>query len=227
VRVSEYYQLGRTQPTLEFVDVDTWGDTRVYVDPRALRFIDSDWARECVTALQSFFTAVLEAIQSDDARAVELLGTLHEPNETRLGQSRDRAQGRGMGQDLAQEAWDALSTSQAVQTGLLEDLEDSILFVPGIGFDIVSDITTNIIRRQLIKFTHDACGYYDIPLVPDVSSGRLWDHRTKDWTQGYIELPVSDHGPLLLVPKSIVRRTTTFDPGEYYNHYVLPWRPQS
>jgi hypothetical protein len=32
MRVSEYFGLGRNQPTLDFVDVDVVGDTRVFVD---------------------------------------------------------------------------------------------------------------------------------------------------------------------------------------------------
>lgn len=223
MRVSEYFGLGRTQPSLEFVDVDIRGDTRVYVDPRALRFVESEWSRECVSLLQSFFDTVMQAIQAgDDVRARQLLASLSEPNETHLGLSRGRAQGRGMGTGLAQDVWRSLSTSRAVSSGLIEDLEDTVLFVEGIGFDIISDITTNIIRSQLIKFTHDACTYYDIPLTPNVVSGQLWDRRAHGWTQAYTALPVADHRPVVFVPKSIVRRNQTFDPGEYYNHFVLP-----
>ncbi len=113
------------------------------------------------------------------------------------------------------------SRSEAVTTGLIEDLEDTILFVPGIGFDIISDIATDIIRVQLIEFTQDVCGYYNIPLTRDVESRRLWDPQTHSWKHFFVSLPVTKYGPLLLVPKSIVRRVPMFDPGEYFNHYVL------
>lgn len=224
VRVSSYYGLGLVQPSLEFVDVDIRTDTPVFVDPRALHPLDSDWGNECVSLLQSFFTTVLDAIQSGrDSRAQGLLASLAEPNETRLGLSAGRAQGRGMGRDLARDTWEALRVSRAVSTGLLEDLEDTILFIEGIGFDIISDITTNIIRGPLIQFTNDVCAYYRIKVVAGVASGRIWDHRVRQWTTRYVSLPLTKHGPLLLVPKGIVRRSQTFDPGEYYNHYVLPY----
>jgi hypothetical protein len=224
VHISEYFQLGRSQPSLEFVDVDIEGDTRVYVDPRALHNIGSGWAAQCVSLLQSFFGTVLEAIQSgDDELAQGLLASLNEPNETRLGLSRDRARGRGMGRDLAKAMWRQLRNSRAVSTGLLADLEDTVLFVDYIGFDIISDITTNIIRGPLIDFTHDAANYYGIPLTDDVDSGRLWHSRSREWTQEYVSLPVTTYGPLLFVPKAIVRRSTIFDPGEYYNYYILPY----
>jgi hypothetical protein len=223
MRVSEHYKLGRTQPSLEFVDVDIRGDTRVFVDPRALRSIESDWSRECVSLLQNFFDTVMRAIQSGNNEAAQrLLASLREPNETHLGLSRGRAQGRGMGSELARDAWRSISRSRAVSSGLIEDLEDTVLFVEGIGFDIISDITTNILRSQLIEFTQDAAEYYGMPVVDNVNSGQLWDRRRRRWTQEYTSLPVTRHGPLLLVPKSIVRRNQTFDPGEYYNHYVLP-----
>jgi hypothetical protein len=223
MRVSEYYQLSRAQPSLEFVDVDIHGDTKVYVDPRAFTFIDSDWSRECVSLLHNFFDTVMQAIRAgDNEHARRLLASLNEPNETHLGLSRGRAQGRGMGSELAREVWRSISESRAIATGLIEDLEDTALFVDGIGFDIISDITTDIIRAQLIHFTHDACAYYGIPLMDNVASGQLWDRHRRTWKQEYTSLPVTDYGPLMLVPKSIVRRNQTFDPGEYYNHFVLP-----
>lgn len=224
MRVSKFYELSRTQPSLEFVDVDIDDDLAVFVDPRSLRYVESPWAMECVSLLQNFFDTVMAAIKSgDDSRAKTLLSSLNEPNETRLGLSQGRAQGHGMGEQLAKDTWESLSKSRAVKTGLLEDLEDTVLFVEGIGFDIISDITTNILRSQLIEFTHDVCDYYDIPLQSDVASGQMWDRGTRSWLQEYTSLPVPNGGqPLILVPKSIVRRSQTFDPGEYYNHYVLP-----
>jgi hypothetical protein len=128
-----------------------------------------------------------------------------------------------MGRDLARDTWEALRVSRAVSTGLLEDLEDAILFIDGIGFDIISDIATNIIRGPLITFTNDACKYYGIDVVSGVASGRIWDHRARHWTNRFVSLPLTKSGPLLLVPKGIVRRSQTFDPGDYYNNYILPY----
>jgi len=223
MRVSEHYNLGRTQPTLEFLDVDIHGDTRVFIDPRAIRSIQSTWGRTCVTGLQSFFDTVIQAIRDgDDEYAQQLLSSLREPNETRLGLSRGRPRGRGMGYGLAERVWERFSQSRAVESGLIEDLEDTALFVEGVGFDLVSDITTNIIRGQLIRFTQDACAYYGIPTLPDVDSGQIWDHNARRWVQRYVDLPVASYGPLILVPKAIVRRNQTFRPDEYYTYFVLP-----
>lgn len=224
MRISEVFSLERSQPSLEFVDVDIHGDTRLFVDPRTFLSIESDWGAECVALVQSFFDTVILRMQEGNPDAAQsLLASLTEPNETRLGLSVGRPRGRGMGEGLAESTWEALSTSRAVETGILRDLDDTILLVEGIGYDIVSDITTNIIRGPLIEFTHDACRYYGIPMVDGVASRQLWDRQARRWDQGYISLPVSDFGPLLLVPKSIARRTTIYDSGEYFNHYILPF----
>lgn len=73
--VSEHYALRRTQPSLDFVDVPIDGDVRVFVDPRALRLLQSEWAAECMSLVQSFFRAVLAAIHDErheDARRLLL-----------------------------------------------------------------------------------------------------------------------------------------------------------
>lgn len=224
VRVSEYYKLGRNQPTLDFVDVDVRGDARVFVDPRALRLLPSVWGDECVSLIQDFFSEVLGAIRAgDDAKAQRLLGALREPNETHLGLSRGRARGRALGRESARDVWAALSKSDAMASGLLEDLEDTILTVEGIASDIISDITTNVIRQPLIEYTQSMCEMYGIPMEPDVSSGPLWDPHTATWVSGYVDLPRTQFGKLLLVPKVIVRSRMDYDVNEYYRHYLLEY----
>lgn len=41
MRVSEYYHLGRTQPGLDFVDVDVYDDLAVFISPRAISRSDT------------------------------------------------------------------------------------------------------------------------------------------------------------------------------------------
>ncbi len=92
MRASDHYNLGRTQPSLEFVDVDIYGDDRLFVDPTAIRLLDTEWTNECAALVQDFFRTVLHAIRhGDGARARRLLRGLSEPNETHLGVSRGPA----------------------------------------------------------------------------------------------------------------------------------------
>jgi hypothetical protein len=114
-----------------------------------------------------------------------------------------------------------LSTSEAVKSGLLEDLEESVLMVKHVSDDIVSDITTNILRQPLIRYTQHACEYYGIPTEPDIDSGPMWDPAAKRWFSDYVELPVASKKKLLLVPKAIVRLKMDYNQDEYFRHYLL------
>lgn len=114
--------------------------------------------------MQDFFEEVLAGIRSgNNYRAEQLLRRLKEPNETHLGLSSGKARGRALGVESAHDVWEALSQSAAARTGLLKDLEDTVLMIEGVGVDIVSDMTTNIIREPLIQYTQEACEFYGIP----------------------------------------------------------------
>lgn len=43
MRVSEYYTLGLTQPSLDFVDVRLDTDVPLFIDPTALNLLDTEW----------------------------------------------------------------------------------------------------------------------------------------------------------------------------------------
>ncbi len=224
MRVSEHYRLGRGQGELDFVDVDVRGDTPLYLDPRALRLLTTEWGQECVSLIQHFFRAVLAAIrQGRDDDSKRLLSGLREPNETHLGLSRDRARGSALGPALAVDVWEALSETDAATSGMLQDLEETALLVPGIDKDRVSDISTNIIREQLIEYTQAAAEHYAIPLADGVDSGPLWNPAAQRWHSRFERLPVATEGKLLLVPKAIVRKKLDYSGSEYFNHYLLTY----
>lgn len=154
-------------------------------------------------------------------KALTILSQLREPNETHLGLSKGKSEGRGLGPEKAKQIWEALCASKAVKTGLLSDLEDTVLLVDGVSVDILSDIITNIIRGPLITFTQSACEEYDIPMDDEVASGPVWNPKTLSWDEDFVRLPAPQSEKLILVPKSIVRINSSFDVGKYYRHYVL------
>lgn len=218
-RVSTIFRLKRSQATLDFVDVDVERDTRVFVSPRALALMHTDWGDGCVSLIQNFFETVLQLIKdgkNDEAEA--LLKELREPNETHLGMSRGRSRGRALGNDSAHDVWAALSQSAAAKSGLIQDLEDTVLLILGISVDIVSDITTNIIRGPLIEYTQEQAKQIGIPLTQGVPSGPMWHPGRGEWINQFVELPMTITGKLLLVPKAIVRRTSLYDVQYFYRH---------
>ncbi|HWW99941.1 hypothetical protein, partial [Collimonas sp.] len=110
----------------------------------------------------------------------------------------------------------------AAKSTLLEDLPDFALYIPGIGRDKISDITTNIIRSGLISYTRAQCDLYSIP-VRSVASGFYWDINSGTWSQKYVELPTCDGKKVLLVPKYTVRYRVGVDHATYRSKFVLEY----
>ena len=219
--ISKIFNLNKTQAELDFVDVTPGQDTPLYIDPYALTTRDDTWSNDAHGLVVSFFEEVLTSIKNEDKpRAIKLLSRLTEPEETHLGVSKEGNRGRGIGGRQAYELYDALSKSKAAQSGLLEDLSDFALFIPNIGKDKISDITTNVIRRSLIDYTQYQCELYGIPMRR-VPSGFFWDAPNKDWRQEYLQLPVINDQKLILTPKYSVRYQVGVDHSKYRSQFVL------
>ncbi|MFW5420996.1 hypothetical protein J0910_30725 [Nocardiopsis sp. CNT-189] len=222
MRVSEYFGIDRKQSELDFVDVDVIKDTPVYIDPSCIRWLSDDWSEQCNIMLTTYFDSLLDAVrQGDRERTLDLLAKLREPNETHLGISKGKSAGRALGAKSIRTLGDKLAESRAAQTGLIEDLEDTALFIDGVGRDVISDITTNILRGTLINYTQSVSRFYDIP-TEEVPSGFVWDPSRQEWEEDYTELPTSESGKLLLVPKVIVRNGLHLKKDEFLRNYLVP-----
>lgn len=220
--VSTFFKLGKTQSELDFVNIDPHRDTPVFVDPYALEIKRDEWSTHCADHLRSFFTSVIEALRTDNiVRARHLTRHLGEARETFLGVSKGLPQGRGLGPYKSGELLTALAESRAVKTGVLTDLAEAELFIKGIGRDIISDLTTNIIRGPLIAYTKAQCELLGIPLVDNCSVGPTWNFARENWDQDYHQLPKLHGMPFILVPKYSVRKSLSLDSQEFYNHHMI------
>ena len=222
MRFSSYFHIGLSQPELDFVDVELDEDMRLFIDPYPIATRADALSVACSRDITIFFQEFIERIRSKDHQgARELLGNLHEPNETRLGLSSGIPRGSGISGQLADKIFAALAESKAIETGFIKDISDTELFIDGIGPDKISDLATNIIRRRLVEYTQEQCRLHGIQLRGTVASGPLWDSDELSWTDDYVPLPVAEGKKILLVPKYLVRWKPELSPQEYYQHYVL------
>lgn len=221
MRISEYFHLGKGQAELDFIDVDIEGDMPLFLDPFFLSIREDRWSISASSTIKSFFQRTIDLIrdgQADQAR--RLFENLHEPNSTCLGLSRGRPRGRGVGPENTSDIFDRMLQSRAVDTGLIEHLEDNHLFVENFGKDKLSDMTTNIIRKHLIDYTETQCSLHGMPLTR-TPSGFYWNPATSSWEAAYVNSLVIDGRIILLVPKGIVSYTIQYTPDRYYQHFVL------
>lgn len=222
MKISQLFNLDKTQFELDFVDVDIEHDNWLFLDPFFISTRNDPWSVDATRVIKSFFQYIIDLTKSGDIKQAKSYFThLNEPNETCLGMSKGNPRGNGVGNDNAEKIFDSLLTSKAMETGLVENLEDSAIFIDGIARDKVSDVTTNIIRRNLIEYTKNQCDLWGIPITNNCPSGFYWDQNSKKWDQSYTERLVIKNKLFLLVPKNSVTFYKDYIDQKYYQHYVL------
>lgn len=217
------YRIEKSQAELDFVDIPLHTDIPLFIDPYAISKRNDIWSIDCHNTIVEFFQRAVDAIRGKkDKDAIEMFSQLNETNDTHFGFSTGKPQGRGVSGGQALLLYKKLKESSAVKTGFITELADCELLVEGIGPDKISDITTRIIKKNLIEYTIHQCSLLGVDTF-NVSSGYYWDRDNHMWVNGYFSLPVHKEKRILLVPKAIARHTFSYDYAEYYNHFVLSY----
>jgi hypothetical protein len=220
---SKHFGLNKSQGELDFVDIPLNRDIALFLDPFAISQRPDRWSQDAHAHLLAFFQKVIDCIRAnrhDEAR--QLLQHLREPNETRFGLSRGRPQGAGIGSYQADQLFLALRASNAVKTGFLSSLEECELMIEGIGWDKISDLTTNVIRGKLAQYTLEQCELHRVT-TREVALGPYFSLDAQDWVSEYLRLPVVANRPILLVPKAVARFESSYDHQYYYRHFALTY----
>jgi hypothetical protein len=219
---SQHFGINLPQAQLDFVNVDTDHDLPLFLDPYGIEIKRDIWSLGCADAIQSYFQELLDALRAGkDSRAQHLIAHLHEPRETYLGLSKGQPQGRGLGHVQGNRILEALKNSSAIRSGALCDLSEAELFIDGIGPDMISDLTTNVLRGKLIEYTREQCNLYNINNLQQYAGPPIWNEQTKQWESKYCELPFVNGEPVILVPKYSVRRRISLNSQEFYNFHMI------
>ncbi|WP_321424284.1 hypothetical protein [uncultured Bacteroides sp.] len=222
MKISSIFNLNKSQAELDFVDIDPTEDTPLFLDPFFLSKKQDDWSINATLTLRNFFQRLINLIrEGSESEAKELFDYLHEPNSTCLGLSTDNPQGKGIGNQDTDKIYDSLLRSRAIQTGLIQDIEDNILFVENFGKDKLSDMTTNIITKYLLLYTQNQCRLHNIVLTPNIPSPFFWNAHDNEWQTEYTDMLIINQQKILLVPKGVVSYSKAYTPDKYYNQFVL------
>lgn len=222
MRITRAFNLDLTQHEIDFVDIDTDRDTPLFIDPFFLGIRTDAWSVGASRTLRNFFQTFVELVREGDRpRARRLLDHLHEPNETCLGLSKRDPQGRAIGKIDADKLFASIVESNAIETGVVEDLEDFRLFIPGIDKDKVSDLTTNVIRKHLIEYTVSQCELWGIPLTANMPTGFFWNSTRRRWENEFSHALIVNGKRILLTPKGVVSFVKKYTPKTYHSRFVL------
>jgi len=124
--------------------------------------------------------------------------------------------GRGLGRDFAI-ALDANLERVFADFGKeritkASHLEKLVLIRSGVGKDMISDFTTNLIKDYLLRYTQRfAKRHIDPGLRRTVAVSRAtFSFRTETWQPGTYDLPIHDGEYVILTPKDILTRDDTW-----------------
>ena len=238
MKISNY--LGVSSKNLPFLDVDLAKDNFLFIDPRAIRiaslhnnFNSNKYAKKAVVLMDSFFNIITAAVLNQASTGVanlreqDLLNQFKEPNETRLGMSAKSPKGIGGGETVGTNIWTVLSNDllALVRIGLLKRIEELSVFVPKVGIDITSDLTTRLIFKVLVEFTQDMMGNYKkLKSLGKISDPlRAWDVKSSDWVEERFYIPHYNGTPFLLVPREWVRRHSVISREKYFQNGCLTY----
>lgn len=135
-----------------------------------------------------------------------------EVKQTWLGFSKVGNDGRGLGKKFAEALRDNLGAlfgdirHERITRGT--HLEKLTLFDSGIGRDMVSDFTTNLIKQHLCKYTQNfARQYLQSHQRMQVSVDKAkFNYLTKSWERHVFELPWYDDDYVILCPVDLLTR---------------------
>jgi len=186
---------------LGIIDTQLTADTNLFIDP--LLLVDSahdEIKTGAATAYEQRFEFIVKLLAASKVRGdvpwrnVEKLFSFSEISWTCLGYS-SSVRGAGFGKELTATTLD--TAHQIILLGItdVDFFMGLSLFEEGIGPDRISDMTTNIIIKNLIEFTQRINLTLKIPQ-------KIYHLKGFDF-----EAPINPYGgnPLIFVPKDIVR----------------------
>lgn len=221
MKISEIFNLNVSQYELDFIDIDPDKDTRLFIDPGLIRNRKDALSIESLESIESFFIFFLSLLKSNNEEARVLFNYLHEPNETCLGLSKGKPRGNAIGNKDSDKLFKAIKQNPTVVNSNIDRIEDLLLFVDGIGPDKISDMTTNIIRKNLWEYTKKQCQLWDIPLKNNIETNYCWDNVNKKWIKYKGDSLVIDKKRILLVPKNFVSICKIYTSNGLYDKFIL------
>jgi hypothetical protein len=227
MKFSEYFGLdGLTQSDFDFLDGLIYKDLPLYIDPAQIEVQEGSWFEESARIVNSFFDTIFSLYREGKiAEADALLINAHEPNETRLGVSRDNPQGRGTSSEKLIEIFHHILDQGLLQDNIITSYNDLNIFVKDFAEDRMSDLVTNILREKLAEYTIEQSEIYGLPLTEEpIEIGVAWDMKNANWKRVNKRALFAEGSLLLLVPKSIVVQKYLYTVEDYLSSVVFSWR---
>lgn len=206
MKFSTFFKIKLTE-TDDWFDPELSSDTPLFLDPALLIHEEGDWSN-AHAAICEHFAYCYEEIKAEErsntanSEITELL-SFSEPYEVGLGYTNSGTFGAGTSKGHANKLRDALLILHQLELSAPEHIEEFQIIHKGIGFDLISDISINIIKPLLIGYTQEICKRFSIPMKYHTLRNAAVDLQKKKWESHKVMLPTNPYTgkPILLIPK--------------------------
>lgn len=172
MKISDALGLEKNQFELDFVDVDIDGDLPLFIDPIYISKANTPMINKMYSTLNNFFEYLMDLINTGNiTEARSIFMNLNEVNDIHLGLPKNESRGNGISEKYQKEIFDNILNTAKKHEGLLKQIQDIKIFVQGIDRDRISDMVSNIIKKELIEYTKQQCELNNIKLTPGVQTG--------------------------------------------------------
>lgn len=226
LRFSEVFGVKRKKQQDDWFDPVLSVDTKLFLDPFLIYAGEKGAFSGSHNEVISFFNDVFSLIAKTKGdrthlfwrRALSLL-VFPEAEELCFGYATGTTKGAGSGAGFARVIAEALW--EAVEAGIKEfsHFEEIGILREGIGADRISDITANLLRQRLVRYTEVICEKHGIPRVKFKYPRGVYSVQYQRWMPLTIAVPKNpyNHRPVLLVPKKYLRDLPTISADTFWD----------
>ncbi len=226
MKFSELFNVKRNRnddwfdPILEY-------DTKLFIDPFIIYKKGSGIFQGAHKKIINFFNESLKVVAKADTDTKNLfykksksILVFPEVEELCLGYTVAGTSGAGSGLEFAEIMIEAIKTALARGVQNIQHLEELEILNTGIGADRISDITANILKKELIAYTQNICKKYSIPTAQIKIRNSDFDFNNQRWLSESINLPINPKNSkaILLVPQNFLDELPEINSSNFWDY---------
>ena len=198
-------------------DISVVSDLPVFIDPFLLFNSDKDQYQALHDQILDYLRFLRDhAHEPLEPGRIKSWYTFSEVRQNWLGFSVDSNRGHGLGRKFAVSLHAALGDvldnfgDETITSS--SHVEKLALIRPGVGRDTISDLTTNLIKHYLLRYTSE---FADAHLAPadrkTISVPRAkFNYNTQTWATAKYDLPFTDGDFVILTPADLLTKDDTW-----------------
>ena len=199
---------------MDFVDVDTSKDVKLFLDPLLLSDGFRNIVNDFVNTVYKMYTL------GNKAGAFQLFSHSKECNAIHFGYSESNSKGTGVSMKMLDQFFGYVYKSvDRIKEKLLTPIAMPI-FVKSFSEDRLSDLLVSLLKKELILYSLEQARFHGLKISNEVQRFDCWDSESHEWAtfESQYVLAPNENGVeelLILVPKSVVSKRFLVNPSRY------------